>query len=1189
MQDHTEKKDIERKLSPTAQDEATVLDFWKKNSIFEKTISEREGEDEFVFYDGPPFATGTPHYGHLLPGTIKDVIPRYQTMRGKQVIRKWGWDCHGLPIENIVEKNIGLNSRKDIIEYGVEAFNDHAREEVFKYKELWEEIIPRTGRWVDMQDHYKTMDPTYTESIWWSFKELHNKGLVFKGFKAMHMCPRCETTLSNNEVADGYKDIKDLSVTAKFEMKDENGAGNGVYLLAWTTTPWTLPGNVAIAVGPGITYAQIEATKDGVSEHFIVAKARIEDVFTKAGYQEGDFKIVKEMDAAELVGRGYIPPYDYYVANTDMQNHENGWKVYEADFVNDESGTGIAHEAPAFGADDLELGRKNNLPFVQHVNNAGEFAPEVTDFAGKEVKDKDDHMSSDILIIKDLAGKGLLFSKEKIEHSYPHCWRCDTPLLNYATNSWFVKKTDEVREGMVSENEKVHWVPDHLGHKRFANWIDSNVDWAISRSRFWGAPLPIWENKTTGEHEVIGSLTELKEKTRSTNNILFIRHGQSESNLHNIISGTPDSEHDLLTEEGRAQVLGATDQISFILNEETDHKHGDSIDCVYVSPFTRTQQTAEILSSHYGIDPKNIIIDERLREINFGDLDGKTRQEYLDYVGINTDDEDLFKTLPGSTESIMDVKKRMMDFVADIDKKHGGENILVITHFTPYWSAFAGTHGFDQGQTIDLRKNWGTVHNAKPRLLPYAPFPHNRNWELDFHKPFIDEISWINDKEERYEIIGDVFDCWYESGSMPYASKHYPFDQDEFQYPADFICEGVDQTRGWFNALLTLGVPLFGKSPFKNVIVNGVVLAEDGRKMSKSLNNYPPITDVLDVHGADALRYFLLSSPAMRGENVVLADKGIDEINKKVVMKMKNVLSFYNMYKESIGHENVDPLESPYILDQWILARLSQLADHTTKKLDAYELDMACQDFVSFVDDLSTWYIRRSRDRYKGEDEQDKKCALATTLFVLKEFSKVTAPFMPFLAEHLWQSIRGKGDRESVHLVDWPESFAVQNISVLEEMANVRTLVSSALEARVRSGMKVRQPLASVTLKAEKLDTQYSDIIADELNVKQVILDDGQDEDAVLDTTLTAELEQEGLFRELLRAIQSMRKKAGLEPQDSAKLIIAIEQIGKDALEQFNDQLQSVAGITEVEYNTNDGDEQKANELLFTAQVEKIS
>lgn len=1187
MSEH-DKKLEEKKLSQTAQDEKMILDFWDKNGIFEKTISEREGEDEFVFYDGPPFATGTPHYGHLLPGTIKDVIPRYQTMRGKQVVRKWGWDCHGLPIENIVEKKIGLNSRKDIIEYGVEGFNAQAREEVFRYKELWEEIIPRTGRWVDMEDHYKTMDPEYTESIWWSFKELHNKGLVYKGFKAMHLCPRCETTLSNNEVADGYKDIKDLSATAKFELLNESDKGTGVYVLAWTTTPWTLPGNVALAVGPGIEYVHVRATKDETAEEYIVAKARMDDVFEQAGFDKSNIEIVKEVSAKELVGQSYKAPYQYYQSNTAIKDHENGWKIYEADFITDDAGTGIAHEAPAFGADDLAFGRENNLPFVQHVNKAGEFEDVVSDFAGKEVKDKDDHMSTDILIIKDLAGKGLLFSKEKIEHSYPHCWRCDTPLLNYATDSWFVKKTDEIREGMVSENEKVHWVPDHLGHKRFANWIDSNIDWAISRSRFWGAPLPIWTNKTTGEHEVIGSLEELKNKTRSTNNLVFIRHGLSESNVASMISGTPGGDLDALSDEGRNQVQASVNEIKHLLENEAHHKYGNKIDKIYASPFTRTQQTAEIIASAYGIDMDKVVVDERLHEVNFGSLEGKTRQEYLDYVGVDTDDENLKKELPGGGESIMHVKKRMMDFVAEIDAKHEGENVLVITHFTPYWSAFAGTHGFDEKQTIDLRKHWGTVHNAKPRLLPYAPFPHNRNWELDFHKPFIDEITWLNEEGHTFEIIGDVFDCWYESGSMPYASKHYPFDQDTFRYPADFISEGVDQTRGWFNALLTLGVSVLDKAPFKNVVVHGVVLAEDGRKMSKSLKNYPPITDVLDVHGADALRYFLLSSPVMRGENVALVEKGIDEINKKVIMKMKNVLSFYNMYKDSIGHENLDVLESPYILDQWILARLSALADHTTKKLDSYELDMACQDFINFVDDLSTWYIRRSRDRYKGEDDRDKQYALATTLFVLKEFSKLTAPFMPFLAEFLWQDIRGKGDRESVHLVDWPESFTVQNIKVIQEMEQVRALVSSALEVRVRSGMKVRQPLASVSLKVDKLDVQYTEMIADELNVKAVTLDESQEEDAVLNTTLTPELEQEGMFRELLRAIQSLRKRGGLQPQDNAKLVINIGQSGKDALENFNDQLISIAGISEVEYTENEGEEQKANGIVFNAEVQKV-
>ena len=826
------------------------------------------------------------------------------------------------------------------------------------------------------------------------------------------------------------------------------------------------------------------------------------------------------------------------------------------------------------------------MPFVQHVNKAGQFVDQVTDFAGKEVKERDDHMSTDIEIIKHLAHAGKLFSKEKIEHSYPHCWRCDTPLLNYVTDSWFVKKTEGIRDRMVEENNKVHWVPDHLGHKRFHNWISATVDWAISRSRFWGAPLPIWENQATGEYEVIGSLSELKEKTRSTNNIMMIRHGESESNVANMISGLAGGELDKLSKEGKKQVQESVPEIQNLL-EQAHNKNSSQIDVIIVSPFTRTQETASILAKEWELDESKIIIDERIHEISFGELEGKTRQEYLDYIGVNTDGEDLHTNLPGG-ESIMDVKTRMMDFLYDIDTQYEGKNILIITHFTPYWISFAGVQGMNEEESIELRQHWGTVHNAKPRLLDFASFPHNEKFELDFHKPYIEEITWNNEKGEKYQVIGEVFDCWYESGSMPYASKHYPFDTDEFQYPADFICEAVDQTRGWFNSLLVLGTSLFDKAPFKNVVVTGHVMAEDGKKMSKKLNNYPPISEVMDTHGADALRYFLLSSPAMKGEKVLFSDKGIDEINKKMIIRLKNILSFYTLYESEVGHSRALATQATNPLDVWIMERYRDVLETTTTKLDAYELDAACGCFMDFIDDFSTWYIRRSRDRFKGDDVEDKKIALATTRYILINFSKVIAPFMPFVAEHVWQQVRGEGDRESVHLVDWPESETQKNSEIIETMQVVRDLVSAGLDARVTSGIKVKQPLASVSLKSKKLDTVLIEIIADELNIKSVVFDDTQDDVAVLDITMTPELEQEGLFRELLRAVQSMRKKSGMEPSDRAQLTIDGDDETKQVLEKFRDELESIAGIQELLFESVDADDQKAGSITFKASIEKI-
>src|SRR3989339_1860090 len=484
----------EQKDTQVSLNEKRILKFWRENKIFEKTL-EQKADDKFVFYDGPPFATGEPHYGHILAGTIKDAIPRYQTMRGNFVRRQWGWDCHGLPIENLIEQELNLGHKKDIEEYGVDKFNESAKNAVLRFDSNWKEVVPRLGRFVDMEHAYKTMDATYTESIWWAFKTLHEKGLVYEGHKIMYVCPRCETPLAQSEVAEGYTDLTDISVTAKFELADEPGT----YLLAWTTTPWTLPGNVAIAVNKDIDYVKVEA--EGIK--YVLAKERLESVFNTP------YKIEKEFKGSELVGKSYIPVFDYYLNDKTIKNHENGWKVYHADFVTAESGTGIAHEAPAFGAEDMELGIKEKLPFVQHVSMSGQFKPEVKDFAGKYVKQKGDTQSADIEIIKYLAQKGTLFSKEKIVHSYPLCWRCETPLLNYASSSWFVE-VSKFRDKLVEENKKIHWVPESIGTNRFGKWLEGARDWAVSRARFWGAPIPVWKCNKCEKPFVVGSLSDIK-------------------------------------------------------------------------------------------------------------------------------------------------------------------------------------------------------------------------------------------------------------------------------------------------------------------------------------------------------------------------------------------------------------------------------------------------------------------------------------------------------------------------------------------------------------------------------------------------------------------------------------------------------------------------------------------------------
>jgi isoleucyl-tRNA synthetase len=990
-------KEEEKSKSEVAKREEEVLKFWQENQIFEKSLEKDAPNGNFVFYDGPPFATGQPHYGHILAGTIKDAIPRYQTMKGKKVLRRWGWDCHGLPVENLIEKELKLESKKDILDYGIDKFNQKAKESVMQYTDVWKNVIPRMGRWVDMENDYRTMDKTYTESVWWSFKTLYDKGLIYKSFKSMHLCPRCETTLSNFEVNLGYKDITDISVFVEFELIDEPNT----FLLVWTTTPWTLPGNVALAINKDIEYVEVSGEVEG--NKYILAKSRAESVF------KGKFKILRTVTVSDLVGKKYKPLFDYYFKDEKLENRENGWKIYADDFVTSEDGTGIVHIAPAFGEDDFNLLKANDLPFVQHIANDGTFKKEVTDFSGLSVKpksdEKDGHQKTDIEIIKYLAHKNLLFAKEKIVHSYPHCWRCDTPLLNFATSSWFVK-VSEFKDKMVEMNKGIKWLPKEIGENRFGDWLQNARDWAISRARFWGAPLPVWTD-SKGKIYVIGSVDDLKARIKKRNNYFLVRHGEADNNVMGDMIMTKVDDKCHLTPNGKDEAKSA----GALLKDK-------KIDLIISSPFLRTKETAEIIAKEVGFKDK-IIFDDRIIEIQAGQFDGMTWPQYLKEQYPTP--KDRFEKKIEGTENWNDVRKRMMGFMYDIDSKYEGKNILVVSHGAPLHLTALSIKGFSVREMETANYYEDSFYNAEVREIDFRKLPKNENFEIDLHKPFIDNIELFGDDGEKLERIPDVFDCWYESGSMFFAQNHYPFkNKEEFEkngsslFPADFIAEGLDQTRGWFYTLLVLGTGLFGKSPYENVVVNGLVLAEDGRKMSKKLKNYPDPMDIVNKFGADALRYFMLSSPLVKAEDFNFSEKGVDEVYKKIILKMENVLSFYEMYKA------VDePIQKPKLteLDRWIMARLSLLEKTISESMDKYELDRATRPIMEFVDDLSTWYIRLSRERFKSEDELIKNTSLAWTRYTLEGFSMLTAPFMPFLAENIFRRVSSLIEEPlSVHL-----------------------------------------------------------------------------------------------------------------------------------------------------------------------------
>ena len=853
--------------------ECEVLEFWKESGIFEKSLKQRKGGPEYVFYDGPPFATGLPHYGHLLAGTIKDVVPRYQTMRGNYVERSFGWDCHGLPVENEMEKVLKLQSKRDIEAYGVDKFNEACRSIVLRYTSEWETVVTRMGRWVDFRRGYRTMDRNFMESVWWVFKALWDKGLVYEGYKILPYCPRCATPLSNFETNQGYKEVVDPAITIRFKLRDEENS----YILAWTTTPWTLPSNLALAVGPEVDYVKV---KDG-DEFFYLAENRL------GAYYRETPEIVWRGKGADLAGRRYEPLFNYF-AELDAQG---AFQVLCGGFVSISDGTGIVHCAPGFGEDDNALCKAAGLPEVCPIDAECRFTDEIPDYAGRAVKETDKE------IIQRLKDEGKLVRRDQIRHSYPHCWRDDGPLIYRTISTWFVR-AEQLRDRMVKNNQSINWVPAHLRDGRFGKWLENARDWAISRNRFWGTPLPIWRNPE-GEVIVPGSVAELEKLT---------------------------------------------------------------------------------------------------------------------------------------------------------------------------------------GRKIE-----------------------------DLHKHFIDKLEIPSPTgKSPLKRVEEVFDCWFESGSMPYARMHYPFEnkkQFEEHFPADFIAEGLDQTRGWFYTLVVLASALFDRPPFKNVLVNGLILAENGQKMSKRLKNYPDPMVVVNTYGADALRLFMLGSQVVRAEDLKFSEAGVKEILRGVMIPMWNALSFFTTYANVDGYEPPagevqPPAKASNVLDRWILSSASQMVEEIRGELDAYNLQKAANRFSRFIDDLTNWYIRRSRRRFwKSSDDADKREAYRTLHYVLLTFAKTAAPFIPFTTEAIYRTLRTKEMPESVHLCDYPEPNDCRDEYLEKQMELTMTAVSSGRFLRTANNLKVRQPLAKAVLASpdaasRKMLEETAWIVAEELNVKSVEFSD--DEEALV-------------------------------------------------------------------------------------------
>jgi isoleucyl-tRNA synthetase len=1190
--------------------EKEILKKWKEENTFKESIKTRDHENEYVFYDGPPFATGLPHYGHILAGTIKDVVPRFWTMKGHRIERNFGWDCHGLPVENIVESELGLNGKNEILEQvGVEDFNEKCRGSVLKYTSEWEKTVDRMGRWVDFNDDYKTMNCDFMESIWWVFQELWKKDLIYKGMKPMHVCPRCVTPLSNFEVTQGYKDVTDTSATVKFKLNGEENT----YLLAWTTTPWTVPGNVLLAIGKDIEYSKVKFEDN----FYILATNKIEDTF-----KDKEYEIVSTVDTNDLIGKTYTPPFD------SLSELENAFRIVHADFVTTEDGVGIVHCAGPYGEDDMMLCIDEGVELKHHVNMDGTFCENVKEWAGKDCKKMDQN------IVKNLEERNLLFAAQKYKHSYPHCWRCDAPLLNYATDSWFVRVT-KIKEDLIKNNQKVNWVPGHIKEGRFGKWLEGAKDWAISRARFWGTPLPVWQSED-GDFICVGSREELeklsgqrindlhkhvvdkivlekdgKKYTRVEevldcwfesgsmpyaqrnypfseipelkNNFYLMRHGESLTNTKEITSCLLEtSENYPLTEKGIETVTNTAKELK-----------DKNIDFIYSSDFYRTKQTSKILSDELGLE---VNFDERLREINFGSkFDGNPYSKLQEWPNDNR----LHMPAAKDGETYMTVKTRMLSIIRELNEKYEGKNIVLVSHGEPIRQT--------EGAFLGL---------GKKELLESAHADKG--------------VANLIKENKNLKKFDDVF-------------------------PAEFIAEGQDQTRGWFYTLMVLSTALFNKPAFKNVVVNGIVLAEDGKKMSKRLKNYPDPMKVFEEYGADALRFYLLQSPVVRADDLRFSERGVKEIVKLIILPLWNTYSFFVTYANidnwEKNYNDISDLKLENPLDKWIVSKLVEVTSDVSSTMEKYDLQKSTE-IETFIDDLTNWYIRRSRRRFwKSENDGDKNQAYQTLHFVLSNISKLIAPFMPFISEEIFSNL--EKEEGSVHLSSWPEfDNKYLDKELNDEVEMTRRIVKLGHSIRARKNIKVRQPLKGIEVGIENKEVKLDiEVIKSELNIKDVkiindtkelaekiifpnakligpkfgknvqeiiikakkgeyeLLENGQikvsefvleeneyevrfnskegkdvDSDkeilVSLDTELTEELINEGNVRDLIRYIQDLRKKADFNVDDRIK--IYLDQTGKELIKGFEDYLMKETLATEIIDSDSDLNEKETADISDT-------
>ncbi|MBI2647861.1 MAG: class I tRNA ligase family protein [Candidatus Wildermuthbacteria bacterium] len=1007
--------------------EKRVLEFWKTVRAFETSVARRKKGPRFVFYEGPPTANGSPGIHHVLTRSFKDMMCRYKTMRGYRVERKGGWDTHGLPVELQVEKKLGLSSKKDIESYGIAAFNKECKESVWAYKQEWERLTERIGYWLDMDNPYITYETSYIETLWRIIQQWRDRGLFYKDYKVVPYCPRCGTPLSFHEVAQGYKTVKDPAIYVKFKLKtNKKIPQTNCYFLAWTTTPWTLPGNVGLAVNAGAEYvvAKVE------DEHYVMLRSLADRVL-------GAHEKARRLKGKDLVGLEYVPLWKF----AEPEKGKKVWTVVPADFVSEKDGTGIVHTAVAYGVEDFELGKKEGLAMLHLVNEEGKFTDAVEPWKGMFVKDADPH------IIQDLKKRGFLLKEELYEHEYPFCWRCSTPLLYYAKESWFVA-VQKVKKQLIANNQRISWYPEHIKNGRFGEWLRDVKDWAFSRERYWGTPLPIWECRACKAVEFVGSVKDLAARAGLKNTYYILRHGHSSRQTTSVVSSWPERVAVELTARGVAEAERAG---AALLKKR--------VDMIVASDLARTKKTAEIVAKKLGIAPA---YDKRLREFDTGEYNGKTLPEIAEFW--HRDGETPLEhymrrfelPVPGG-ESWTDTARRMVDFVKSMEREHEGKTILIVSHEAPLTLLEGMLRGFSKRQIIEQRQAIQLETGAWKKLTG-SLLPRNNDMDIDLHRPFVDEVAFrcsscANGTMARVKEVGDV---WFDSGAMPFAQMGIPFAHHgklvkQILFPADYIVEAIDQTRGWFYTLLAVSTLLGFKEPYKHVISTGHVLDEKGNKMSKSKGNIVNPWSMVETHGADAVRWYFytINQP---GDPKAFREADLSQIVRKFMLTLWNSLVFYKTYLPPAASKR----KSEHVLDRWILSRLEAVTREATKRLDAYDITGAARAIESFViDDLSLWYIRRSRQRFQNPSTpRELEQASFTLRSVLRRVSTIAAPFIPFLAEHIYREI--EGGKESVHWQNWPASDRSSLQPRLEkDMGRARDLVALVLAERAKRGVKV--------------------------------------------------------------------------------------------------------------------------------------